>query len=598
MTRKFSFNDQNPRTPDSSRAGRPEPLLPANRRQGDLAQARTPSMSTNLVGTQSRSATRKGGRRSLRAVAVMSAVGMCAVLTLLGAGTAHASTGFGIASVGVGLEPSAVAVDSSTGAVYVTNSGNGSVSFLSNGGYDATPTLRQTISIGIGINPDAVAVDPTTHNVYVANGAHATPDAGGDNSISVINMSGYVPLTGTVTANIAVATNPDAVAVDPTTHTLYVASAYAGVGTVSVIDEATNTVLLEIGVGPDPVAIAVDPTSHQVYVADRSDGTVREIYENREAYIIYHVGTGLDAVAADPTGRRFYVAGSTSSAGLGLAAQLSVIDEATEPVVNNGMQMVGVLSSVAVDPSTENVYVTNDYDGTVSVFDGSGHSLGLLSPVGKNPSAVAADPVTHNAYVANTGSNTVSVISSEVSPTIIGTPNAATVGTPYTYPFIVTGTPSPTVTSPNLPAGLQLSGGTLYGTPTVSGRYTFTVTASNALGSASDQVVNMTVLPVPQAAPTITGAPTDPTVHAAFSYQFTLTGNPSPTVSLYRGSLPPGMQLSTGGTLSGTPTAAGTSTFTLAANNLLGTAYDQVTMTVSPWATPPHLPCKPAIQCQ
>jgi DNA-binding beta-propeller fold protein YncE len=46
---------------------------------------------------------------------------------------------------------------------------------------------------------------------------------------------------------------------------------------VSVIDAATNTVTGSIPVGGDPEAIAVDPRTHTAYVANNSSGTVSVI---------------------------------------------------------------------------------------------------------------------------------------------------------------------------------------------------------------------------------------------------------------------------------------------------------------------------------
>ena len=72
--------------------------------------------------------------------------------------------------------------------------------------------------------------------------------------------------TGTVTATITVGAGPDGVAVDPTSHTAYVAN--GGNGTVSVIDGTTGTVTGTITVGANPSAVAVDPTFHTAYVAN------------------------------------------------------------------------------------------------------------------------------------------------------------------------------------------------------------------------------------------------------------------------------------------------------------------------------------------
>ncbi len=61
-------------------------------------------------------------------------------------------------------------------------------------------------------------------------------------------------------------------AVDPVTHTAYVTNERVD-NTVSVIDEATNTVTATIAVGSDPYGVAVDPTTHTVYTANYNDDT-------------------------------------------------------------------------------------------------------------------------------------------------------------------------------------------------------------------------------------------------------------------------------------------------------------------------------------
>lgn len=74
-------------------------------------------------------------------------------------------------------------------------------------------------------------------------------------------------------------------------------------------------------------------------------------------------------------------------------------------------------------------------------------------------------------------------------------PPSATVGTPYTHTITATGTPAPTftVTTGSLPPGLQLdtTSGVISGTPTTSGSFTFTVTASN--GTAPDSTATYTL---------------------------------------------------------------------------------------------------------
>jgi len=92
-------------------------------------------------------------------------------------------------------------------------------------------------------------------------------------------------------------------------------------------------------------------------------------------------------------------------------------------------------------------------------------------------------------------------------------PTDATVGTPYSFRVVATGTPTPTysITAGALPAGLSLDSvtGVISGTPTTAGTATFTVTAANGVTPAVDSVYTITTAAaVPAAA--IVPAPTLP----------------------------------------------------------------------------------------
>jgi hypothetical protein len=78
-------------------------------------------------------------------------------------------------------------------------------------------------------------------------------------------------------------------------------------------------------------------------------------------------------------------------------------------------------------------------------------------------------------------------------------------------------------------------------------------------------------------APVLTAAtaPDTGTYGAPYSYTYEATGYPAPTFAVTSGTLPAGLSLSSAGMLSGTPTSAGISTFTVTASN--GTSPDAMT---------------------
>jgi YVTN family beta-propeller protein len=76
-------------------------------------------------------------------------------------------------------------------------------------------------------------------------------------------------------------------------------------------------------------------------------------------------------------------------------------------------------SSIAINPSTNRLYVPNYYSNTVSVIDGSSNRVIDTVSVGSNPASIAINPKTNMIYIANYGSNTVSVIDGESDKLLI-----------------------------------------------------------------------------------------------------------------------------------------------------------------------------------
>ncbi|MDE2249512.1 MAG: putative Ig domain-containing protein, partial [Xanthomonadaceae bacterium] len=161
-------------------------------------------------------------------------------------------------------------------------------------------------------------------------------------------------------------------------------------------------------------------------------------------------------------------------------------------------------------------------------------------------------------------------------PTIVLSPStlpAATVGIAYSQTITASGGTSPytyAVTVGTLPAGLTLSSaGVLSGTPTAGGSFTFTVTATDSSTGTGpytgSQTYTLTV-----GAPTIILSPATlpaATVAAAYNQTITASGGTAPYTYATAGPLPAGLTLSSGGVLSGTPTAGGTFNFTVTATD-------------------------------
>jgi Putative Ig domain/Kelch motif/Galactose oxidase, central domain len=124
----------------------------------------------------------------------------------------------------------------------------------------------------------------------------------------------------------------------------------------------------------------------------------------------------------------------------------------------------------------------------------------------------------------------------------------------------------------SLPPGLSVDSttGRILGTPTLTGTYNVAVTLTD---SGTPQATTPGTFPIVirfPPAPVINTAPAPPAGAVNLPYSFTFTASSTATPLVWRVSSntpPPGLTLSQAGVLSGTPTAAGTSSFTLIAQD-------------------------------
>jgi len=146
------------------------------------------------------------------------------------------------------------------------------------------------------------------------------------------------------------------------------------------------------------------------------------------------------------------------------------------------------------------------------------------------------------------------------APTILpSTLPGAEVGVSYTATLVAAPVTPPStwaITSGALPGGLTLNAatGTISGTPTTAGSYTFFVTVTDTSPGTSPQqgfLINVTQIPLSFLTTTLPDATED----SSYSQKVNVTGGTSPyTWSIVSGSLPDGLTLKTStGIISGTP---------------------------------------------
>jgi YVTN family beta-propeller protein len=105
-----------------------------------------------------------------------------------------------------------------------------------------------------------------------------------------------------VVATIPVGIDPEEVAVNPATNTIYVTNMDSG--TVSVIRGQTKKVVATIPVGtssfPEPRGVAVNPATDTIYVANQNDGTV-SVISGRTNTVVATIPVGAPGTA-EPVG--------------------------------------------------------------------------------------------------------------------------------------------------------------------------------------------------------------------------------------------------------------------------------------------------------
>ncbi len=287
-----------------------------------------------------------------------------------------------------------------------------------------------------------------------------------------------------------------------------------------------------------------------------------------------------------------YAGGGISS----LSASAVTIDSgqsfAITSTVSGGVPVSWVLSCV------------NGACGTLSTS--TGLSTTYVSPAGLTSQIKA----TLTASIAGTQSKQTVSITVNPDPVISGTPPPGVVGTPYSATLVASGGTGALKLSQgpgSLPAGLTFNTatGVISGTPTATGTSTFTAQVTDAsdvpfTASALETIVVTTAGTGAQLG--LSGNPPAGIVGAAYATTLVGTGGTAPySFTVISGSLPAGLSLSSSaGAITGTPTTAGTFSFTAQVQDASGLKASRPQPPSAPpqakqrWARSPADPPQPA----
>ncbi|MGB8864085.1 MAG: YncE family protein, partial [Candidatus Sulfotelmatobacter sp.] len=271
--------------------------------------------------------------------------------------------------------------------------------------------------------------------------------------------------------------------------------------TVTVIDGATNNTT-NVAVGTDPFAVAVNPVTNQIYVVNggsvpmQSPASVTVIDgATNNTTTIACPGTPWScggAVAVNSVTNQIYVANPGGG--------VMVIDGATNNTTTVAVGGGGGPSAVAVNSVTNQIYEVNNID-TVTVIDGATNTT-LPVAAGTTPCAelscqlgLAVNPNTNQIYVANPGSANVTVIDGNApwSADFVVLPSRATITAGQSGTITLTVMPLGSFTSP-----ISFS---CTGLPALAG---CTFTPASVTPNSSDVTTTLTIT---TAAPTASLAP-------------------------------------------------------------------------------------------
>ncbi|MGC2617387.1 MAG: Ig-like domain repeat protein [Acidobacteriaceae bacterium] len=473
---------------------------------------------------------------------------------------------------------SSLVVDSSRNVVWALYGVSGSDSTLAqiNG---ATNTIANTVQVGSG--DTGFALNASTNTLYVS-------DAAG-NQMFVIDGA-TVAITDTVSVGNISAAPPG---INPVTNTIYVVNCRGNIYEpclvygVNVVDGATNAITAVVS-APSYGYLLVDSVTNNVVLESNYDvffidgatniGTEVSGTSGVAGFVNGAVNTTTNTAYLPEPGNVLVISAGTAAPAPAFSAAPSPLafgnqTEGTESkastltVTNTGTASLSITNVVEGGTDQADFLVSSDGCNGQTVTAGSQCTLSVAFM----PSTSAAESATLTFTDNAAGSPQV------VKLTGTGTPPPPTVsttslpsglvGAAYSQTLAATGGVKPytwSISAGTLPAGLSLaaSTGIISGTPTAAGTSAFTVKVTDSASNSATESLSITINAT--LAVTTASLPGGK-VGTAYSQTLAATGGVSPyTWSISAGTLPGGLALAAStGAITGMPTTAATSTFTV-----------------------------------
>lgn len=295
-----------------------------------------------------------------------------------------------VAHIPIGRTPTSLAANQATNLVYAVSRQPRSMVVIDG----ATNTI--SADVPLNFEPEEIAVNPTTNRIYIAH--HIS-------GLFVVNGA-----TNAVITNISLPLGAVRVAVNSVTNRIYVGNSVAR--TITVIDGNLNTIVDVISlpayiggtIAPNTVTNEIWVEHHEfdffgqtflpIVVIDGATNTVTH-------KIVFDVFPG--AVAVNELTNIAYMVNQDNS------HDVEVFDGATKThvaTIQSGTAFAAHLSRIAVNPTTNHIFVSEPFGQVVHIMDGPTNTLitrmdlGFFAPF---PHSLAVNPVTSFVYVANTG---------------------------------------------------------------------------------------------------------------------------------------------------------------------------------------------------